>query len=124
MRGRYRKVGSQKEENHHERAADHEGAFGDGMDASPDAVHAEKTSGVGNRGSQSPKHADGEGEGGSASDHARGHYSACEDDRDGKETDAGGLLPSDHALGERAEPDGLERKMTASEAGSVSSAWL
>lgn len=124
MRGRYRKVGRQKEENHHERAAYHECAFGDGMDASPDAVHTEKTGGVGNRGSKSPKHADGEGKGGSASDHARGQYSACEDDRDGKETDAGRLLTSDHALGERAEPDGLERKMTASEAGRVSSAWL
>lgn len=37
-------------------------------------------------------------------------YSACENDRDGKETDAGGHLPSDHALGERAEPDGLEKE--------------
>ena len=110
MRGRYRQVGRQKEENHHERAAYHEGTFGDGMDASPDAVHAEKAGGVGNRGSKSPKHAGGEGKGGSASDHARPQYSACEDDRDGKETEAGGLLPSDHALGERAEPDGLEKE--------------
>ena len=110
MRRRYRKVGRQKEENHHERAAYHEGAFCDRMDASPDAVHAEKARGVGNRGGKSPKHADGEGKGGSASYHARGQYSACKDDRDGKETDAGGLLTSDHALGERAEPDGLEKE--------------
>ena len=110
MRGRYRQVGRQKEENHHERAAYHEGAFGDGMDASSDAVHAEKAGGVGNRGSKSPKHTGGEGKGGSASDHARTQYSACKDDRDGKETEAGGLLPSDHAFGERAEPDGLEKE--------------
>ena len=75
MRRRYRKVGRQKEENHHERAAYHEGAFCDRMDASPDAVHAEKAGGVGNRGGKSPKHAGREGKGGSASDHACGQYS-------------------------------------------------
>lgn len=124
MRGRYRKVWRQKEENHHERAAYHEGAFGDGMDASPDAVHAEKAGGVGNRGSKSPKHADGEGKAAALPiTPAPSTVPARTIAMERRRRRVGFSRRITHSASVPSQMD-WKRKMTASEAGRVSSAWL